>query len=412
MTASETTFTTTRKRRVRRVFAWAAGIALCLAVAGVVVRAVLIRQMRLQHTVLIQQMRLPRLTIIQDGDVMAVAVTPDGKTIFTGDDPTHDALRDYENKPADVFVWSAVNGRLLRRLHGFYWRSSGVTTSPDGRQVVASGEAYRDSPGITLCRAIAWNWRSGKQQWDVEGNTPLSHSPDGRFVGSANSVFNAATGKLICRTSKQMEEEGQSEFTPDGKLFGIIDAGTLNIDAGTLNSITRKQPDHDGKLYYSTTRLHFWRTDTGKQAKDFPFIRVRAFDIARNGQWLVMTSDADGGGVGSTDGSVARRVDFNTGKVVWTRERRENEPDADPESVLNSVAVSPNEKYVVLASINSNLIVLDARTGRELFRAIVSHDRNETMRAFPGGLAFSADGKTLVSRCGRRVLVWDASVLQ
>ena len=406
MTASEPVLYLSRRRRIRRVLVWAAGVAFCLAVAGVVVRAVLIRQMRLQHTVLIRQMRLPRLTITQSGNVMAVAMTPDGKTIFTGDDPTHDALRDYGNKPADVFVWSAANGRLLRRLHGFYWRSSGVTASPDGRQVVASGEAYRDSPGITLCRAIAWDWRSGQQQWDVDGNTPLSYSPDGRFVGSANSVFNAATGKLICRTSKQIAGEGQSGFTPDGKLFGLINAGTLNFTA-------RKQPDDDGKLYYSTTRLHFWHTDTGKQAKDFPFIRVRAFDIARNGQWLVMTSDADdGGGVGSTDGSVVRRVDFNTGKVVWTRERRENEPDADPESVLNSVAVSPNEKYVVLASINSNLIVLDARTGRELFRSIVSHDRNETMLAFPGGLAFSADGKTLVSRCGRRVLVWDASSLQ
>ena len=169
--------------------------------------------------------------------------------------------------------------------------------------------------------------------------------------------------------------------------------------------------DDNGTSYYATTRLHFWRTDTGKEAKNFPFIRVRAFDIARNGQWLVMTSE-NNDTTGGTDGSVVRRVDFNTGTAMWTRERRMNGPDADPEAVLNSVAVSPNGKYVVLASTNSHLIVLDAQTGRELFRPLIPPGTTIPDWALPGGLAFSADGKTLVSRCGRRVLVWDASSLQ
>ena len=89
-----------------------------------------------------------------------------------------------------------------------------------------------------------------------------------------------------------------------------------------------------------------------------------------------------------------------------------NGPDADPDAVLNSVAVSPSGKYVVLASINSRLIVLDAHTGRELFRPFIPPGTTFPNWEMPGGLAFSADGQTLVSRCGRRVLVWDASSLQ
>jgi WD40 repeat protein len=120
----------------------------------------------------------------------------------------------------------------------------------------------------------------------------------------------------------------------------------------------------------------------------------------------------DAGMMNGSDGSVVRRVDMNTGKAVWTRERQMNGPNPDAAAVLNSVAISPNGKYVVLASTDNHLIVLDAQTGHELFRPFVFPERGEVNWAIPGGLAFSADGKTLVSRCGRKTLVWDTEILQ
>ncbi|MGI4790425.1 MAG: WD40 repeat domain-containing protein [Janthinobacterium lividum] len=96
---------------------------------------------------------------------------------------------------------------------------------------------------------------------------------------------------------------------------------------------------------------------------------------------------------------------------MWTRERHGNGDNPDYEAVLNSVAISPNGKYIVLASSNSHLIVLDAQTGRELFRPFIPPGTTIPSWAIPGGLAFSADGKTLVSRCGRRILVWDTRIL-
>ncbi len=398
MTASEPVLTSPRKRRTRRILGWCAGIALCLAIAAVVLRAVLIRQMR-----------WPRLTIAQEGCVTAVSVTPDGRTIFSGEGPAYDLPHFVQNQPRDVFVWSAADGRILRRLPSFYWRSSSVTASPSGEQIIACGTpgpraANGGSDGI-----VAWNWQTGQKQWGQDGKTddcmPFSYSPNGTLVGCLNNIRVAATGRLVCRTSAHGAADRQSEFTPDGKLFGIIDDVTLDPK-------TRRMRDADnGKSYYATTRLHFWHIHTGKEAKDFPFIRVRAFDVARDGQWLVMASEADGM-TGGTDGSVVRRVDFNTGKAEWTRERRMNEPNADPDATLNSIAISPNGKYIVLASSNSHLIVLDAQTGRELFRPFIPPGTTIPDWAIPGGLAFSEDGKTLVSRCGRRILVWDASALQ
>jgi len=276
------------------------------------------------------------------------------------------------------------------------------------KQIIACGIPSPHAASGASNRVIAWNWQTGQKLWGVSGKDndfmPFSFSPDGTQVASENNIREAATGTLICRVRAHTADNGQSEFTPDGKLLGLIEAGTLDPNA-------RMMRDDGGKQYYSATRLHFWHTDTGKEAKDFPFTRVRAFDVARDGQWLVMASDADGM-TGGTDGSVVRRVDFNTGKAVWTRERRENGPDADLDSVLNSVVISPSSKYVVLASMNSHLIVLDAETGRELFRPFIPPGTTAPSWALPGGLAFSANGKTLVSRCGRRVLVWDASVLQ
>lgn len=394
--ASSATSDLSRKRRLRRFLWWAVGVLVFFLLLALAVQRLLIRQMR-----------LPRLVITQNGNVMSVAVAPDGQTIFTGNDPTYDALRTHGNRPADVFVWDAANGRLIRSLPGFYWRSSGISASPDGKHVIAGGEAHKDAFVTIPFRVICWDWQSGQKQWEINGDTPLSYSTDGRLVGNANGVYNASTGKLICSTSKNIDDDGQSAFTPDGKLFGIV--GGLNINYRTMPN--RAAPDTDnGKSLYSTTRLQFWRTDTGKEAKDFPFTRVRAFDIAHNGLWLILTSDTDGM-VGGSDGSIVRRLDIKTGAVLWKRERHMNGPNPDLDAVFYSAVISPNGKYVVLASINSRLVVLDAQTGRELFRPFFPKS-GDVGWALPGGLAFSAGGKTLVSRCGRKTLVWDTSILQ
>jgi len=353
-------------------------------------------------------MRLPRLAINQGSNIIAVAIAPDGGTIFTGD--AQDVSHFSRNKPADVFVWESTSGRLVRRLHGFYWRSNAVTASPDGNNVIASGYTEPDF-GLTRVGSrantestLSWDWRTGRQMWARKGSMPLSYSPDGRLIGSADGIHEVATGKLVVKIPGGLDSESQIAFSPDRKLFGFIGRGALN-EKGLVDSET------SDRLYYSTTRLHLWHTNTSKEAQDFPFTRVRAFDIARNGQWLVVAADR-GGTSGGMDGSVVRRVDIDTGKVSWTRERSYNTPNHDPDAVLNSVAVSPNGKYVIAQSTNSQLIVLDAGTGRELFRPLAHQDNGEPGWALPGGLAFSADGRTLVSRCGRKVLVWDADSLR
>lgn len=385
-----------RPRLPHKFFAWFLVAAVFVTSAAFVARSLLIRQMR-----------LPRLTVDQGSNVIAVAIAPDGKTIFAGSDPTRDALRTSRNRSADVFVYQAASGRLIRRLHGFYWRSNAVAPSPDGQTVLASGYAHSDDPGPKTFQAsqvFAWNWRSGQRLWGIAGDMPLSYSPEGRFIGMGDGIHTASDGRLVFGIPRGLSSDSQIAFSPDGKLFGFIGSGTLN-KKGFVDS------DDGDRVYNSTSRLHLWHTDTGKEAKDFPFTRVRAFDMARNGQWLVIAADWGGMG-GGTDGSVVRRVDITTGAVSWTRERSYNAPLHDPDAALNSVVISPNGKYVITQSPSSQLIVLDADTGRELFRPFAHQDSGEPAWGLPGGLAFSADGRTLVSRCGSRVLFWDASSLR
>lgn len=125
----------------------------------------------------------------------------------------------------------------------------------------------------------------------------------------------------------------------------------------------------------------------------------------------MITSDADTLTKG-IDGSIVRRIDIKSGAVAWTRSRSHNAPDYDPDAAMNSVVISPNGKYIVTQSYSSQLIIMDAATGHELFRSYDCQNRTGGEGALPGGIAFSSDGKTLVSRCGPRVLVWETTSLQ
>jgi WD40 repeat protein len=219
------------------------------------------------HAALVRQMRLPRLALNQGGSVIAVAITPDGRTIFGGA-ATLDPARLRGNIPADVFVWDTASGKLIRRLHGFDWRANAVTASPEGNNVIASGFTERNmSDKIAENKPdsiLAWDWRSGQKVGAMAGAMPLSYSPDGRLIGCSDGVRQAVNGKLVIPIPKGLDEDSQTEFSADGTLFGFIGLPTLN-KKGFMDSET------GFKLYYSTTRLHLWRTDTGKEAQSFPF---------------------------------------------------------------------------------------------------------------------------------------------
>lgn len=380
----------TRTRRSRR---------LASLLAFVVVAAIAAFAVRMM---LVQRMRLPRLVLDQKSIVIGVATTPDGRTTFSSED-RFDTTRRLGDSNANIYLWNTQSGQLLRRLPGFWLRASGIVASPDGRHVIASGFPLGSTLRSPHESVTQWDWRTGQAQWSIPGDLPLCYSPDGSKVGIGGAIYDAGSGKLICRTGAKAAEDGQCRFTPDGKLYGIVN--DTNTSVKTIQADEGKGPD----FFYAHNRLHLWHADTGKEAYNFPFIRVRDFNFSRDGKWLVMVSLR--GPIGGSDGSIVRRIDLGTGAAVWTYERTLNAPDNDSDADFNSVAISPNGKFVVLESTDTKLIVLDAATGQEVFRTLAPFQRSKNEWAIPGGLAFSADGRTLVSRGERGVLVWDARAL-
>jgi WD40 repeat protein len=379
MTTHQNTVPDGRKKISRKPLLFAFGTAIVLAIGGFTIR-----------NILVHRMMLPRLVF--DHTATTVVISPDGKTIVTREHPD---LNRHSAERSDALVWDAQSGRILRSLRGPFVRSFGLAISPDGQQVIAG----QTSPtNIQIEQIAAWDL-TGRVLWTAQEHTPLSYSPDGKRIACGGDIIDAATGKLLCRTgAKLCDTEGQSAFTPDGKLLGVINR---TEDVTTVNP----RNSTDVAAYYAPQRLHFWHTDTGREALDLPQVRVRAFDISPDGKWLIETSDR--GSFGGSDGSIVRRIDLQTGAVAWTQNRTMK---TDAAANIVSIAISRNGKYAVLLNGAGTLVVVDAATGRETFRPYVR--AGGACWVIPGGLAFSRDGRTLVSRSFDKVLVWDANVLQ
>jgi len=355
--------------------------------------------------VMVRTMRLPKGTIASRAVAMSVALSPDGRSVFVGE-ALYATPKARLGHDARVSEYDVASRKIVRTFQGLKDLSRNVCVTPDGQTLIAGD--WR--------KVVAWNISSGQVRWKIQSDkkkqsepdnaSPICVSPDGRMVVVGNRLINSASGKIIRRVGTSTpDDSGQSKFTSDGKWVGIMDAANSNVRMNTHG------PNEDWfKKVYATQRLRFWRTDIGGLALDLPFVRVRAFDISTNGKWAVVTCDYARNGSNLVDGSIVRRVDLTTGVVAWSRQRNLNSPDKDQDAVLNSVAISPNGKYIAAQSTYDRVIVLNARTGEEIRKPFIVPS-NEASWAIPGGLSFSRDGRALVSRIGRKILLWNAATL-
>jgi len=367
----------------------------------------------------------------QDRSVFSVAFSPDGKFVVSG------------GADNSVRVWETATGNEIARMtHGPEVYS--VAVSPDGKYVVSGGydgtaRVWETATGNEIARMTHDGWVSS-----------VAFSPDGKFVvsGSQDSrdgtarVWETATGNEIARMTYDGWVDSVA-FSPDGKV--VVSGGCDELgnnfsckkgsarvwETATGNEIARVTHDErvssvafspGGKFVVSgsgdgTARV--WETATGDEIVRMTHDdAVESVAFSPDGDEIVsMThNDAVESVAFSPDGKfvVAGRCDklvkFGAGfsctkgsASVWETATGNKIVRMTHDAPVNSVAFSPDGKFVVAGSLDFNqftVSVSEITTGDEIAR--MTHD------GWVYSVAFSPDGKFVVAgSVGGTVRVWE-----
>jgi WD40 repeat protein len=284
-----------------------------------------------------------------------------------------------------------------------------MAVSPDGKLII-SYYYFRDNLGLNL----------RYQLWDVEAerllvsvslgdrNGAVTFSPGNQYIaqGSYNNlieVFDAHSGSLIAEPF-----EGHTNsvtciaFSPDGKhlVSGSVDqtARVWEVDSGVkpvifnYHRINCVALSPSGKYIVSGSSDHMvriWDSATG-DAVSGPFKghtdQITSMAFALGDENRIVS--------GSHDLTI-RMWDVKTGRTMLVLD------NAVP---VGCVALSPDGKCVVYSEWPCTLKVWDVEAGCLIL------DLMQTDHQYMASIAFSPDGKLLVSRnAHNRILVWNAT---
>ncbi len=244
----------------------------------------------------------------------------------------------------------------------------------------------------------------------TEGITSIAFSPDGQTLASSSSdetvrLWDVATGRHKLTLTGHTRRIGSIAFRPDGStlagggadatvhLWDSVSGAHKAMLTGHIHAISTVAFSPDGKTLASGA----WDNT------------VRLWDVATGTQKAVLTEHAFFGenmsGIShvafSADGKTLASAAFNEDRV------RLSDPDTGAEKkILNtgnisSLTFNPNGRTLATGSRNGLLQLWDVASG-ERKTVLSGHASNIN------AIAFSTDGKTLVSGGGSQLLVWNA----
>jgi WD40 repeat protein len=306
--------------------------------------------------------------------ILQVAVSPDGQHIISGG---------YDNS---IKIWNLETGKLERSIEydsniefdpniGFIDKTGNgkkidpisvihsLVISPDGQRIISGGW---DGNFKT------WNLETGKLENVIKSHSKwissLAISPDGQRIVSGGvedknnsiEVWNLAMGKLEHKLEGHSRSAFRFSISPDGRyiISGSFDKSIKiwNLDTGKLE---RTLVGHSGGIY--------------------------SLAISSSGQYIVSGSGNQTthmfGGSGDYDNTI-KIWNLETGKLERTL--------VGHSDVVWSVAISPNEKYIVSGSADKSIKIWNLETGK-LERTLVGDSKGVQ------SVAISPDGQYIVS---------------
>jgi WD40 repeat protein/serine/threonine protein kinase len=286
--------------------------------------------------------------------VGGVAISPDGKLL---------ASISYDQT---VRIWDAETGREVRSLKGGH---DSIVFSPDGQRL--AGALWDETAGEFLIKV--WKVETGEELLTIKGAGPhVVFSPDGKrlacgsgfhdeykrkFLDGNSRVWDAETGEVLMTLKGQTSRIGVVAYSPDGqRLACAASDGTINVlDTQTGEEVLKVEHKLGSGWVLS---LAF--SPDGKHLASADYARFKIWDAQTGMQRL--------------------SIDENSRALVFS-------PDG------NCLATTSERGKAIK--------VWDAQSGRLLF-TLLGHNGQVS------GLAYSADGKRLVSSSAdQTVKVWD-----
>jgi WD40 repeat protein len=338
----------------------------------------------------------PRILPEQPDYAKGLAFAPDGKLL---------AVYGYAKT---VSLIDPATGKEVRQLKGHEEKILGAAFSVDGKTLATSSEDL-------TCRI--WNVADGKQQTKLETNKVkaqmLDLSPDGKWIawwdedgeihvhdvvtGKEKTSFNAANrDALFCLHWRY----SAMRFTPDGTLESLY-RGHFSQWHPEKGLKTREFKPVSGKTAYGRispdgkkavlwdwdhgTALHLFDLETGKEKEvGVGHLKPVHTVLAQPGGKLIASE--------SSDGTIRLWDPANSKELRRWR----------PECVFRSVAFTPDGKALAFSDYDKKLFirVVDLDTDKQLQRLDTESSHH---------LAFSGNGKLLLTAGSTRIEVWDVA---
>jgi WD40 repeat protein len=299
----------------------------------------------------------------------SVSVSADGKRLLTHDNKT-------------VRLWDAYTGKVLRVFEAHTdFLVNDAALSPDGTQVLSASGFHSLGelrPRGDHCARL-WDAQTGKELCKYEGHASVVSSvafgPEGQAISGGSGcmhLWDLKTGKTIrIFVCHEYPDATAKEARGLPVRVAYNEKAKLAATCGVY------------------VHIRLWNLETGKEVRRFVQRELAYVCFSPDGKRLA-------GGFNHKGFLGLRIWDVGSGGELL------GEPVARPEWPI-FVAFSPDGKRIVTCNSDKTVRILDATSGRELYKS-------EGHAAYVHGATFFPDGKRIASVRGGRdaVDIWRA----
>ncbi|MHA1232401.1 MAG: WD40 repeat domain-containing protein [Candidatus Helarchaeota archaeon] len=338
-------------------------------------------------------------------NIISIAITPDGSRLISWSNYS-------------IRIWDFKTSNLLQTIHQLFLEISLINLTPDGRRLIISDVSGKKIKIYDLSKELRFR---GIKKNSVIINMGIILSllalPNGKYVvgGLHNGnivILDIEKGKTsqIFRGHKGIVHS--IAISPDGKYLvsGSID-GTIriwNIETGELLRTLDKHKDEvrsvaitpDGKKIFSASKdetIMIWDLQTGRLLDYIleigPMISIV---ITPDGKHIIGTVERISFGIDGRMNELIGMWDLKTFK----RLQGFNEFNGHS-NVVNSIAISPDGKYLISGSFDNTIIIWNIKN-RSILRKLEGH-KDAVI-----SVSITPDGKQVVSGSkDKTVRIWD-----